>query len=83
MLTLFDNNTLLGLAIRNQVECGISRATDSIDAVPWLSAAHAHTLEHLLDQFDCQPLRLEWHWLDRGHAVEVTFASLLKGSQER
>ena len=44
---LFDNNTLLGLAIRNQVD-GICRAIDSIDGVPRLSAGDAHTPEHLL-----------------------------------
>jgi hypothetical protein len=47
MLMLFDNDTLLGLAIRNQVD-GISRAIDSIDAVPRLSAGGAHTPAHLL-----------------------------------
>jgi len=50
---LFDNNILLSLAIPSHLD-GISRATDSSDAVPWPSAA-THTLpEHLLN--DCQAL---------------------------
>ena len=47
MLTLFDNNTLMGLAIRTRLD-RISCAIDSIDVVPRLSAGHAHTPEHLL-----------------------------------
>ena len=75
---LFDNNALMGLANRSQLDA-VSRAIDSIDAVPRLSTGHAQTTRAIAnDQLDCQRIRLEWHRHDRGHAVEVTFVNLLK-----
>jgi hypothetical protein len=75
---VFDNNALLGLAIRSQLD-GIRRAIDSIDAVPRLSAGYAHTPQQFAnDQLDRQRIRLEWHRPDRGHAVEATLVNLIK-----
>ena len=83
MLVLLDNNTPLGLAIRNQVD-GISHAIGSIDGVPWLSGDGAHTPEHLLitsSTASAMPAKR----IDRLEVtqMEVTFVNLVKRSKER
>ena len=83
MLILLDNNTRLGLAIRNQVG-GISRAIDSINHVPRLSSGGAHPPEHLLTTSStASAISCERHLQARGHAVEVTFVNFVKRSKER
>ena len=80
---LLDNNTPLELAIRNQVD-GISRAIDSIDRVPWLSAGGAHTPEHLL-MTSPTASAMPATGIDRPEVTQmkVTFVNLVKRPTER